>query len=113
MEAVKAVVQQPEKILLTLIELSKDKDAKPCVNAKGLVKAMLEFHFILCLHILKAIFSNTNALARYLQGHEVDGMAAKVTCDATMETPNKSRDEDMFSLIWEKPKKLQTSLKLD
>ena len=99
MEGCESRVQQPERILLTLIELSKDKDAKPYVDAKGLVKAMLEFQFILGLHTLKVIFSNTKALARYLQGHEVDGMAAKVTCDAIMENLNKSGDDDMLSLI--------------
>ena len=58
LDAVKAVVQQPEKILLTLIELFKDKDAKTYVNATGLVKAMLEFQLILGLQTLKVIFSD-------------------------------------------------------
>ncbi|MPC25786.1 hypothetical protein E2C01_018909 [Portunus trituberculatus] len=68
-----------------LTKLSKDKDAKTYVDAKGLV-----------------IFSKTNTLASYLQGHEVDVMAAKVTCDATMRTLSKGRDKDMFCLIWER-----------
>ncbi|XP_066948596.1 zinc finger MYM-type protein 1-like [Macrobrachium rosenbergii] len=108
-EAVKAVEQQPERILLALIELSLEKVAKTSADAKGLVKAMLEFQFILGLHTLKVIFSNTNALARYLQGHDVDVMTAKITCDATLETLKKCREEDMFSLIWEKARKTATN----
>lgn len=104
-EAVKAIEQQPERILLALIQLSKDKDAKTSVDATGLVKAMLEFQFVLGLHILKVIFSNTNSLASYLQGHEVDVMAAKATCEATIKTLSKCREEEMFSLIWEKAQK--------
>ncbi|XP_066969198.1 zinc finger MYM-type protein 1-like [Macrobrachium rosenbergii] len=110
-EAVKAVEQQPERILLALIELSKEKDAKTSVDAKSLVKAMLEFQFILGLHTLKVIFSNTNALARYLQGHDVDMMTAKITYDATLETLKKCREEDMFSLIWEKARKNAINMK--
>jgi thymidylate synthase len=66
---------------------------------------MNEFKFILGLHVLKLIFSNTNALASYLQGHDVDVMAAKITCDATIETLANCRNEDNFSLIWEKARK--------
>ncbi|XP_066975351.1 zinc finger MYM-type protein 1-like [Macrobrachium rosenbergii] len=106
-EAVKAVEQQPERILLALIELSKEKDVKTFVDAKGLVKAMLEFPFILGLHALKVIFSNTNALARYLQGHDVDVMTAKTTCDATLETLKKCREKICFLSFGKKPEKLQ------
>ncbi|QQP48515.1 Uncharacterized protein FKW44_008870 [Caligus rogercresseyi] len=85
-EAVKAIDQQPERIIIALLKLSNNKDAKTSVDARGLVKAMLEFQFLLGLQTLKVIFSNTNSLARYLQGHEVDVMTAKATCDATMKT---------------------------
>ena len=87
------------------MKLSNDKDAKTSVDAKGLVKAMLEFQFLLGLHTLKVIFSNTNSLSRYLQDHEVDVMTAKTTCDATMKTLSGCRDEEMFSLVWEKARK--------
>ncbi|XP_066940948.1 zinc finger MYM-type protein 1-like [Macrobrachium rosenbergii] len=109
-ESVKAVEQQPERILLALIELCKEKDDKTSVDAKGLVKAMPEFQFILGLHTLNVIFSNTNALARYLQGYDADVMTAKITCDATLETLKTCREEDMFSLIWEKARKTATNM---
>ncbi|QQP57420.1 Uncharacterized protein FKW44_002402 [Caligus rogercresseyi] len=104
-EAVKAIDQQPERIIIALLKLSNNKDAKTSVDARGLVKAMLEFQFLLGLQTLKVIFSNTNSLARYLQGHEVDVITAKATCDATMKTLSGCRDEEMFSLVWEKAKK--------
>lgn len=87
--------------------MSKDKDAKSSTNTTGLVKAVLEFQFILGLHTWKVSFSNTNVLAEYLQGHGVAVMTAKVTSDATMETLSKGRVEHtrMFSLIWEKAQK--------
>ena len=109
-EAVKAIEQQPERILLALIQLSKDKDAKTSVDATGLVKAMLEFQFVLGLHTMKVIFSNTNSLASYLQGHEVDVMVAKATCEATIKTLSKCREEEMFSLIWKKAQKTAKSI---
>lgn len=96
---------QREYILLALIELSKDKDAKTSVDAKGLVKAMLDFQFVLGLHTLKVIFSNPNSLTSYLQGHEVGVMAAKTTSDATIKMLFMCKDEEMFSLIWEKAQK--------
>ncbi|XP_064079475.1 zinc finger MYM-type protein 1-like [Macrobrachium nipponense] len=71
---------------------------------------MLEFQFILGLQTLKVIFSNTTALARYLQGHDVDVMTAKITYDDTLETLKKYREEDMFSLIWEKARKTATNM---
>ncbi|QQP40686.1 Uncharacterized protein FKW44_014820 [Caligus rogercresseyi] len=67
-EAVKAIDQQPERIIIALLKLSNNKDAKTSVDARGLVKAMLEFQFLLGHQTLKVIFSNTNFLARYLQG---------------------------------------------
>ncbi|MPC32209.1 hypothetical protein E2C01_025516 [Portunus trituberculatus] len=79
-----------------------DKNAKTSVDATGLVKAMLEFQFVLGLHTLKIIFSNTNSLASYLRGHEVDVMATKATCGATIKILFKCREEEMFSLILEK-----------
>lgn len=54
-----------------------------------------------------------NALTSYLQGHDADVMTAKVTCHTAMETLAKCRNEDTFSLIFEKKKKLaEASVKL-
>lgn len=58
------------RILLDVMKLSKNKDAKTSVDAKGLVKAVLDFQFILGSHTLKVIFSNTNALV----GKKVDAL---------------------------------------
>ena len=71
---------------------------------------MHEFQFILGLHTLKVIFFNTNALARYLQGHNVDVMTTKIACDATLEALKKFRKEDVFSVIWERARKTATNI---
>ena len=86
--AVKAVEQQYQRILLALFEFFKDK----------------EFSFIFGLQILRVVFSNTSALSKYLQGHDVNAMTAKSTCEATISTLTNCRKEEMFLLILEKAK---------
>ena len=98
-EAIKAVDQQSVRMLLALTVLSEDKDSKTSTDALGLLKAMLDFEFSLGLQVLKVIFSNTNALSRYLQGQEVDVMSAKTTCDATVLTLEKCRSDESFNLV--------------
>ena len=72
---------------------------------------MLDFEFSLGLQVLKVIFSNTNALSRYLQGQEVDVMSAKTTCDATVLTLEKCRSDESFNLVWTKAKSINQALK--
>ena len=67
-EAVKAVEQQPVRLLLALIELSDEKDPKTSIEAKGLVKAMLEFDFSLGLQVLKVIFSKHKCTIKIFTG---------------------------------------------
>ena len=109
-DAVKAVEQQYQRILLALLELSKDKDPKTSVDAKGLTKAIVEFSFIFGLQILRVVFSNTSALSKYLQGHDVNAMTAKSTCEATISTLTNCRKEEISLLILEKAK--QTAAKM-
>jgi len=67
------------------------------VDVKGL--EILHFQFILGLQILKVKFSNTNALAHYLQERDVDVMTARRTCQGTMETLKKCGNDESFDII--------------
>ena len=61
------------------------------VDVRGLLKGILDFQFLLGLQILKVIFSNTNALAHYLQEKDIDIMTARPTCQGIIETLKKCR----------------------
>ena len=49
---------------------------------------------------MKVLFSITNDLSRYLQGKDVDIMAAKWTCYSTIAILEKIIPKDAFNLIW-------------
>ena len=84
------------------------------VDAKGLLKGILDFQFVLGLQILKVIFSNTNALAHYLQEEDIDVMTARPICQGIIETLKKCRDDESFDIIWgttyKKVQKLKNSI---
>ena len=104
-ESVKAVNQNLLRIVRALEHFAKEKDAKTCVDAKGLLFSVLDFKFVIALQILKVILSNTNALSAYLQG-KIDVVMAKSTANATVETLANCRDEDTFALIWTRSKQI-------
>ena len=101
-EAVKSVKGQILCIATALKKMSMYKDAKTAVDAHELLVAICNFYFILGLQILKVIFSNTNALAIYLQNEKFDVGLAKTSADATVKTFAKCRNENDFLLIWER-----------
>ena len=69
-EAVKAVIEQQEKIvgLQTLLKLSVGKSAKTYADARCLLTSMCDFEFVFGLNVLKLILCSTSDLSRYLQG---------------------------------------------
>ena len=49
---------------------------------------------------------NTSSLSRYLQGKDVDVLAAKRTADLTLAVLEKCRNDKNFSLLWMKTESL-------
>ena len=103
-EAVKSIERQIFRIVAALIKISEAKGAHASVDAKSLQNAICNFRFILELHILKVIFSNTNALTVYLQNKKLDIATAKTTAEATVLTLKNCRNPDDFLLIWHRAK---------
>ena len=103
-EAVKSVERQIFRIVASLIKISEAKEACVSVDAKSLLSGICNFRFILQLYILKVIFSNTNALAVYLQNKQLDIVMAKTTAEATVNTLKQCRNPDDFLLIWNRAK---------
>jgi hypothetical protein len=54
-EAVKAVIEQQERIVKTLLKLSVDKNAKTYADARCLLTSLCDFEFVFGLHVLKVM----------------------------------------------------------
>lgn len=100
-EAVKAVDCELERIIKTLLLLSDDKNTSTYANSRSLLKSICDFQFVLGLKVLKLVFSNTNALSRYLQGKKIDVSSASKTAAMTRMTLNGCRNERDFELLIE------------
>jgi len=100
-EAVKAVNEQLERIVKTLIELSDFKDSKTYSDARALLTAIADFKFIFGLCLLKPILSNTSSLSSFLQGKNVDVGTARRNADLTIKTLRKCRDNIHFENLWD------------
>ena len=109
-EAVKAVYNQMERIVKTLLKLSSDKDPKTYRDSRSLLTSLCDMDFIFGLCVLKIILSNTNCLSRYLQGKEVDVLSARRISSMTIETLRRCRSEQNFDLVWQMA--LQMGLKM-
>ena len=83
-EAVKAVDEGIERILMCLLKLTDDSDPKTATNARGLLVCVLDFEFMLGLKILKIVLSNTSALSKFLQGKNIDASKARMTALTTI-----------------------------
>ena len=103
-EAVKAIERQILRTATALVKVSESKEAKLSVDSKSLLTAFCNFRFILGLLILKVIFSNTNALAVYLQNKQIYIITAKTTAETTVTTLQQYRNSQDFLLIWKKAK---------
>ena len=71
-EAVKAVDEEMERILLCLLKLLGDKDPMSSTEAKGLIISICDEEFPLGFNVLKLILSNTSGLSKFLQGKNID-----------------------------------------
>ena len=59
-----------------------DRDVKTYTDSNNLLNAICDFKFVFGLVVLKVILSNTDSLSKYLQGKNVDVIAAKETAEA-------------------------------
>ena len=101
-EAVKSVERQFTRITAGLVKLSNCKDSQTYVDAQHLLHAVTKFSFLFGLQVLKVIFSNTHALAVYLQNEQMDVGSAKTAAEATVKTLQLCRSDENFFLLWEK-----------
>ncbi|CAL4240950.1 unnamed protein product [Meganyctiphanes norvegica] len=76
-EAVKAVLEELERIVKALLTLSKDKDVKTYNDSRSLLLSICDFDFIIGLCVLKVILLNTSSLSSYLQGKNIDVLNAR------------------------------------
>ena len=111
-EAVKAVTEQLERIVKTLLKLSDDKDSKTYSDARALLTAIADFEFVFGLSLLKVILSNTCSLSRFLQGKNVDVGTARRTANATITTLQSCREELHFENLWEITEKVSTKMEM-
>ena len=110
-QAVKAVIEQMPIIIRALLSLSSDRDVKTYTDSNNLLNAICDFKFVFGLVVLKVILSNTDSLSKYLQGKNVDVIAAKETAEATMQTLNKCRNEESFQMAWSRAEILSQTIK--
>ena len=82
-EAIKAVIEQQERKVKTLLKLSVDKNAKTYADTRCLLTSICDFEFVFGLNVLKVIFYSTSDLSRYLQGKSVGVISAKRAADLT------------------------------
>ena len=100
-KSVNAVIRQVESITTALLELTHDKDAKTSSDMNLLLNAICDFHFVLCLVILKIILSNVNALSRYLQSSTMDVISARRTAEGTANALQGCRNDKNFNNVWQ------------
>ncbi len=100
-EAVKAVYNQMERIVKTLLKLSSDKDPKTYRDSRSLLTSLCDMDFIFGLCVLRIILRNTNSLSQFLQGKEVDVLSARRISSTTIETLRRCRSEQNFDLVWQ------------
>ena len=110
-QAVKAVIEQMPRIIRALLSLSSDRDMKTYTDSNNLLNAICNFKFVFGLVVLKVILSNTDSLSKYLQGKNVDVIAAKETAEATMQTLTKCRNEESFQMAWSRAEILSQTIK--
>ena len=114
-ESVRSVMNQLGRIIIALNQISKMDDTKMTIDANGLIVSICDIKFIYGLHVLKIIFSNTNALSEFLQGESMDVITASTTSAATIRTLEKCRED--FELTWsnsiEFAKKISVVSKID
>jgi len=100
-EAVKAVVEQLERIIKSLLKLSTDKDSKTYSDARGLLAVIADFDFIFGLCLLKVILTNTSSLSRFLQGKNISVGTARRNANLTMETLSTCQNDHHFDSLWD------------
>ena len=110
-QAVKAVIEQMPRIIRALLSLSSGRDVKTYTDSNNLLNAICDFKFVFGLVVLKVILSNTDSLSKYLQGKNVDVIAAKETAEATMQTLTKCRNEESFQMAWSRAEILSQTIK--
>ena len=100
-EAVKAVSEELERVVKTLLKLTQDKDSKTHADARSLLNAICSFEFIFGLNLLKVILSQSNALSRYLQSKDMDVITARRNADLVMGAIKSCRDPEHFQNLWD------------
>ena len=105
------MIEQMPRIIRALLSLSSDRDVKTYTDSNSLLNAICDFKFVLGLVVLKIILSNTDGLSKYLQGKNVDVIAAKETAEATMQTLTKCRNEESFQMAWSRAEILSQTIK--
>ena len=110
-QGVNAVTEQMPRIIRTLLSLSSGRDVKTYTDSNNLLNAICDFKFVFSLVVRKVIRSNTDSLSKYLQGKNVDVIAAKETAEATMETLTKCRNEESFQMPLSRAEILSQTIK--
>jgi len=111
-EAVKAVHEELESIVMSLLSLADKRDVKIYTNSRALLRTICDFGFVLGLCVLKVILGSTSSLSKYLQGEKVDVMAARRNASSTIKALQKCRNESNFKLLWKKAELLSKNMKV-
>lgn len=110
--AVKAVHDELERIVKALCILADSRDAKTYTDSRSLLRAICDFEFVFGLCLLKVILSSTSSLSKYLQGKNIDVIAARRNASLTIKSLQGCREENQFQLVWGKAKVLCENLKI-
>ena len=110
-EALKAVYEELERIVKTLLILKDDQNVKTCTDSRNLLIGICDFDFIMGVCVLKIILSNTSSLSRYLQGKRIDVLKARNNAYLTIAALKGCRNERDFDLIWKQVEILSNKVK--
>ena len=110
-EAVKAVYEELERIVKTLLILKDDKNVKTYTDSRNLLIGICDFDFIMGVCVLQIILSSTSSLSRYLQGKRIDVLKARNNAYLTIAALKGCRNERDFDLIWKKVEILSNKVK--
>ena len=98
-------------VIKCLIVLGNDDAPEVSADANSLLAAVSKFYFIVSLLILEVISVHTHALSCYLQGVSIDITLVKETTKCVIGTLKKIRNEETFSLLWEKANSIGSTIK--
>lgn len=98
-EAIKALFDNFEGVILTLEEIS-ENDALNGGKANALLICMTSFEFLFTLSVLRKVLEQCNSLSKHLQSPDLSFDVVKMLSKATIETLDSFRNDLFFNKVW-------------